>query len=87
MNRVLLSGLALCGAVLLSLALPALAQDYQPPLTEHGQPDLRGVWNFSSRTPLQRPERFGELEFLQDVDRATLSARPTQAGRRVAERR
>lgn len=42
-----------------------LAQsDYQVPRTEYGQPDLQGVWNFSSSTPMQRPERFGEQEFL-----------------------
>ncbi|MDG1026135.1 MAG: hypothetical protein P8N94_03500 [Gammaproteobacteria bacterium] len=75
MIRTLLSRLAIVGAALTSSALPALAQNYQPPMTEHGQPDLRGVWNFSSRTPLERPERFGEIEFLRDVDRATLSAR------------
>ena len=28
---------------------------YAPPKTEFGQPDLRGVWNFSSDTPLERP--------------------------------
>ncbi|NQV69616.1 MAG: hypothetical protein HQ498_06285, partial [Pseudohongiella sp.] len=38
--------------------------DYVVPLTEYGQPDLQGVWNFSSNTPMQRPERFGEQEFL-----------------------
>ncbi|GJM14031.1 MAG: hypothetical protein DHS20C12_24340 [Pseudohongiella sp.] len=44
----------------------ALAQngDYEVPRTEYGQPDLQGVWNFSSSTPMQRPERFGEQEFL-----------------------
>ena len=76
MIRTLLLCLAIVGAALTSSALPALAQNYQPPMTEHGQPDLRGVWNFSSRTPLERPERFGEIEFLRDVDRAVLSARP-----------
>ena len=80
MNRTLQSSLALIGAGLFSLSLAASAQDYTPKLTEHGQPDIRGVWNFSSRTPLERPERFGETEFLQDVDRATLTTRPTQAG-------
>ena len=80
MDRIFQSGLALISAALFSLSLAASAQDYEPKLTEHGQPDLRGVWNFSSRTPLERPERFGEIEFLQDVDRATLNARPTQTG-------
>ncbi|HKQ14379.1 MAG TPA: hypothetical protein VJT80_13170 [Steroidobacteraceae bacterium] len=29
---------------------------YQVPRNEYGQPDLRGVWNFSSDVPLQRPK-------------------------------
>lgn len=53
----------------------ALAQDYQPRLTEHGQPDLRGVWNFSSRTPLERPERYGNAEFLSDVANSSPNSR------------
>ena len=43
----------------------ALAQDdYAVPRTEWGQPDLQGVWNFSSNTPMQRPQRYGNQEFL-----------------------
>lgn len=38
--------------------------DYQAPRTEFGHPDLRGVWNFSSNTPLQRPKEYGDREFL-----------------------
>ena len=38
--------------------------NYQVPRTQYGQPDLQGVWNFSSNTPMQRPERYGTQEFL-----------------------
>ncbi|MDA0689196.1 MAG: hypothetical protein O2948_11215 [Proteobacteria bacterium] len=38
--------------------------DYEVPRTEWGQPDLQGVWNFSSNTPMQRPQRYGNQEFL-----------------------
>jgi hypothetical protein len=79
MNRTLFSILVIFSPLLSLSGLPVSAQDYQPPLTEHGQPDLRGVWNFSSRTPLERPERFGEIEFLRDVDNSILNARPGQA--------
>jgi hypothetical protein len=47
--------------VLLSLALTAVVSaagpetKYKAPRTESGQPDLRGVWNYSSAVPLQRP--------------------------------
>ena len=40
------------------------ADDYKAARTEWGQPDLQGVWNFSSNTPMQRPAIFGEREFL-----------------------
>src|SRR5262249_25146360 len=31
-----------------------------------GQPDLQGVWNFSTITPLERPSEFAGREFLSD---------------------
>jgi hypothetical protein len=37
---------------------------YVVPKTEFGQPDLRGVWNFSSDTPMERPARFKDREFM-----------------------
>ncbi|MEZ7831299.1 MAG: hypothetical protein QMC06_07080, partial [Gammaproteobacteria bacterium] len=40
------------------------ADDYVAPRTQWGQPDLQGVWNFSSNTPMQRPSRFGDRQFL-----------------------
>ena len=44
----------------------AAAADYEVPRTEWGLPDLQGVWNFSSNVPMQRPERFGEQQFLTE---------------------
>jgi hypothetical protein len=43
-------------------AAAASAQDakFRAPRTESGQPDLQGVWNFSSAVPLQRPPAFGD---------------------------
>ena len=41
-----------------------MAQDYEVPRTQWGQPDLHGVWNFSSDVPMQRPERYGTRQFL-----------------------
>ena len=52
-------------AALLSVAGPtALSQpDYVVPKTEYGQPDLQGVWNFASHTPVQRGEQYGNREY------------------------
>ncbi|MEQ8954467.1 MAG: hypothetical protein RL120_10060 [Gammaproteobacteria bacterium] len=44
------------------------AQDFEVPRTEWGHPDLQGVWNFSSNIPMQRPERFGDREFMTDEE-------------------
>jgi hypothetical protein len=43
--------------VAISAAPPAT---YKTPRTESGQPDLRGVWNYSSDVPLERPAAFAD---------------------------
>ena len=53
-----------------ALAPPATAQD--EPRTAWGAPDLQGVWDFRTITPLQRPERYGDREFLTQEEAATL---------------
>ena len=56
-----LTALALgCAFSIVALA----ADDYVVPRTEWGQPDLQGVWNFSSNTPMQRPSQYGDRQFL-----------------------
>lgn len=52
----------------IGLSLAQTADDYTAPRTEWGQPDLQGVWNFNSSTPMQRPERFGTQEFLTSAE-------------------
>jgi len=63
----------------IGLSIAQTADDFVVPRTEWGQPDLQGVWNFSSNTPMQRPERFGTQEFLTPEefkqDRARQEAR------------
>lgn len=54
-------------SILTAISGIAVAQssgDFEVPRTEYGQPDLQGVWNFSSNTPMQRPQRYGTQEFL-----------------------
>ena len=51
------------------------AEDYQTPRTEWNQPDLQGVWNFSSDIPMQRPAQYGEREFLTEEEVAEIRAR------------
>lgn len=51
------------------------ADAYVVPRTEWGQPDLQGVWNFSSDVPMQRPARYGDRQFLNAEEIAEMRAR------------
>ena len=52
------------------LSAPAAAQD--APRTGWGAPDLQGVWDFRTITPLERPERLGDQAFLTAEEAANL---------------
>lgn len=55
--------IALCGAWLMSIASPIAhpaEREQKAARTEHGQPNLQGVWDFGTKTPFQRPPALGE---------------------------
>ena len=56
-------------------AQPAASAEASVPRTPDGRPDLQGVWDFSSLTPLQRPAVLAGREFLTDEDVSALEAR------------
>ena len=68
-HRVIAFMCVVAGVVSLS-ALPVAAQT--APRTVWGQPDLRGIWDFRTITPLQRPESLAEQEFLTEEEAANL---------------
>ncbi|MDA1370533.1 MAG: hypothetical protein O2971_07210 [Proteobacteria bacterium] len=62
--------------------------DYKVLRTEYGQPDLQGVWNFSSNTPLQRPEAFGDRAYMTQEEareRQTRTVAATEQGSQSAD--
>jgi len=69
------------GSLILSLWLissPVMGQsdsDWQMPRTIDGHPDLQGVWENNTITPVERPEVFGDKEFLTDEDLVFLQKR------------
>ena len=66
-RRIVLAGVV---AAIALAAGPAAAQD--GPRTAWGAPDLQGVWDFRTITPLQRPEQYGDREFLTREEAAVL---------------
>ena len=72
-TRSLAAALAIA-ALTVWIAMPVTAQETepQPPRTPWGTPDLQGVWDFRTITPMERPEEFGDREFLTDEESADL---------------
>ena len=96
---VFVSAVAVLVALVLLGVAPAAAQTTVP-RTAWGQPDLQGIWDFRTVTPLERPEDLGDREFLTEEEAANLeqevvdrnarlltrSAERTTAGGNVDER-
>ena len=65
--------------VALTLLPGALAaqspNDWTPAQTPWGDPDLQGIWNNTVSTPLERPSRFGDKQFLSDEELAAYTAK------------
>ncbi len=62
-----------CGALLLFLqplsqVVAQQDQNWEMPRTSYGHPDLQGVWENNTITPVERPAVFGDKEFLTDED-------------------
>ena len=67
----LVSVVAVVVAIGLLGTMQASAQT-DPPRTTWGQPDLQGVWDFRSITPMQRPNDRADQEFLTTEEAAEL---------------
>ena len=79
-RRIALVGVVAAIAAAAGSAPPASAQD--APRTAWGAPDLQGVWDFRTITPLQRSERYGDREFLTWIEAAVLEQRAAYRDRR-----
>ncbi len=79
--------LLLLSLSLISIGVMAKAgADYDTPKNAWGDPDLSGVWNFASNTPMQRPEKWGDQEFLTSEQLQEEIARQRASARAADER-
>jgi hypothetical protein len=75
-QRWTLHGLVALFAV--NLAAPASAQPQSSPRTLDGHPDLQGIWDSASLTPLQRPLELGAKEFYTEQEAVAYEKRRVQ---------
>ena len=91
------AGLASSAAVAQTAAAAApAAEPFTVPRTSWGDPDLQGVWDYRTITPLERRPELGDREFYTDEEIAQLegradaphgpAARPERAGQPRARR-
>ncbi len=81
MNRRLLAStgvLAIAVAVTWLAPRPAEGQQSSPRRTAWGDPDLQGVWDYRTVTPMERPEEFEGQEFLTVEEAAELEQRAVE---------
>ena len=77
----LAAGVALAPAA--GWSQPAASEEWTAPRTAWGDPDIGGVWNSSTVTPLERPEALGDQAFLTEEEAAAIEARVVEANARA----
>ena len=69
-QRLPVSALTIAAVVLLPPAVAAQSDGSR--VTPWGDPDLQGVWDYRTLTPLERPEELGDKAFLSEEEAAAL---------------
>ena len=66
-----------------ALSQPASPEGWAAPRTPWGAPDIGGVWNSSTVTPLERPEALADKAFLTAEEAAAIEQRVVEANARA----
>ena len=81
-HRCLAAVFAVLGVMALT-PMFAAAQSSEPPRTPWGAPDLQGVWDFRSITPMERPAELEGKEFLTEEEAANLEQEAVDRNERL----
>jgi hypothetical protein len=68
-GRSSIAGVAAIATVLVVSWMVLAGGQTTTPRTPDGKPDLQGIWNFSTATPVERPPELAGKEFLTPADR------------------
>ena len=71
-------GLTSIAAVVIALAPALVDAQAKLPRTPDGRPDLHGIWDFRTLTPLERPSEFAEKDVLTADEIAALEQRTAE---------
>ncbi len=65
----------------LVLSMPAYSEDssYKPQRNSQGQPDIQGVWDFRTLTPLERPKALGDQAVFTTEEQAAFRTQAVDA--------
>ena len=78
MARLRLVGFSVSAVAVLLVSMPVSAQEdpgnWTAPRTPWGAPDLQGVWDFRTVTPMERPQEFADTEVLSQDEAARFEA-------------
>ena len=78
--------LAVLAVVVVLVPAFAAAQSTASPRTPWGAPDLQGVWDFRSITPLERPDELADKEFLTEEEATSLEQEAVERNSRLLNR-
>ncbi len=78
--------LAVLAVVVVLAPAFAAAQSTASPRTPWGAPDLQGVWDFRSITPLERPDELADKEFLTEEEATSLEQEAVERNSRLLSR-
>ncbi len=81
-RRAAIAAAVFAAAALAALPVAAAAQSAEPPRTAWGAPDLGGVWDFRTTTPLERPDEEARAELTAEE----AASRTQQASEQLVDR-